>query len=268
MTKKFAPCHAVDGPATRLEHTRSFKDGDVKPAWVTCIRPQSQFAQSKCLQGQHVGWNLRVSSAHGHVIGHVTVCSPQRHSTTTTIYETYKSKQDLLVLGSATMDAPNLNPLAVKLPPPPTDPTVHLPLAPHSPPLMEDVHRAIQYHHQVDVSHCMSLGYITCLPFLTTSPTIAQSDHPLHCTNADKCYAAIYEHQIIAQAPVDIEPQGNKYCPLETLADYWSTVTHSCHPSMVPWSSSANPWGLEEGNKSPGAPCTQSCMLFPPFWEK
>ena len=54
---------------------------------------------------------------------------------------------------------------------------------------------------------------------MTTSPTIAQSDHPLHCTNADKCYAAICEHQIIAQAAVDIEPQDNKHCLLGTLAD-------------------------------------------------
>ena len=82
---------------------------------------------------------------------HVTVSAVHNsYSTTTTLYKTYKST----TLGSATMDAPDLNPLAVKLPPPPTDPTVHLPLAPHSPPLVEDVLQAIQYHHQ-DVSHCM-----------------------------------------------------------------------------------------------------------------
>jgi hypothetical protein len=51
------------------------------------------------------------------------------------------------------------NPPPVELPPPPTDPTIPQPAAPHSPPCVEDVLRAITYRHEVDASNRMLLIY-------------------------------------------------------------------------------------------------------------
>ena len=135
-------------PCTRREG-RYF---DACPGLKTVQSTWGKGARENCDLDRYANTLNTRHSTHGHVIVHATVSAVHnRYSTTTTTYKTYKST----TLGSATMDAPSLNPLAVKLPPPPTDPTVHLPLAPHSPPLVEDVLQAIQYSHQVDVSHCM-----------------------------------------------------------------------------------------------------------------